>query len=111
MRKLFDYLWARPLLLLWLPPAFWAGNLVLGRAMSTTYPPVSLAVGRWAVAFAALLPFVAARAWRERALLKADWRIIVACGCSESRATMRLPMWACARAPAASVAFRIPRSP
>lgn len=51
-------LWDQPLLLLPLPPLFWAGNLVLGRALADTFPPVSLAVGRWLVALACLAPFV-----------------------------------------------------
>jgi len=42
-------LWDHPLLLLPLPPLFWAGNLVLGRALAGAFPPVSLAVGRWLV--------------------------------------------------------------
>ena len=105
MDKLFRYLWARPMLLLWLPPAFWAGNLVLGRAMSTSYPPVSLAVGRWAVAFVALAPFVAARAWRERDLLKADWAVIVACGVFGIAGYNAVAYVGLRTAPAASAAF------
>ena len=69
-------LWRRPGLLLWLPPAFWAGNLVLGRALAGDFPPVSLAVGRWLVAFVALAPFVAHQAWAERDLLCRHWRLV-----------------------------------
>ncbi|MCC7273413.1 MAG: DMT family transporter [Alphaproteobacteria bacterium] len=80
MAALLARLWERPALLLWLPPAFWAGNLVIGRALGAGFPPVSLAVGRWVVALAALAPFVAAAAWRQRALLVRHWRLVAACG-------------------------------
>jgi len=80
MRKALLALWAHPVWLLWLPPAFWAGNLVLGRALGPVFPPVSLAVGRWVVALAALAPFIGWQAWRERHLLARHWVLIAACG-------------------------------
>jgi drug/metabolite transporter (DMT)-like permease len=105
MRRLLMALWARPLWLLWLPPAFWAGNLVLGRALGPVFPPVSLAVGRWAVALAVLAPFVGRQAWRERALLARHWRLIAACGAFGIAGYNALGYLALQTVPATSVAF------
>lgn len=49
--------------------SFWAGNAVVGRALHTLIPPVSLAFWRWALASLLLLPF----AWRH---LRRDWPTI-----------------------------------
>ncbi|WP_186419673.1 DMT family transporter [Bosea sp. CS1GBMeth4] len=96
---------ARPLLLLWLPPLFWAGNLVLGRALGPSFPPVSLAVGRWLVALACLVPFVGRQLWQERALVRRHLRLIVACGAFGIAGYNALGYLALQTTPAASVAF------
>lgn len=49
------------LLILILPPLFWAGNFVIGRAVREDIPPIALSVGRWVIAFLVLLPFI----WRH----------------------------------------------
>lgn len=72
--------WRRPYLLLWLPPVFWAGNLVIGRGMAETWPPVSLAVGRWLVALLLLLPFTMKGLWRQRSLLLRQRWLVLLCG-------------------------------
>ncbi len=105
MHRALRILWDRPVWLLWLPPAFWAGNLVLGRALGPVFPPVSLAVGRWVVALAALAPFVGREAWRQRALLRRHWRLIVACGAFGIAGYNALGYVALQTVPAASVAF------
>ncbi|HEV7327002.1 MAG TPA: DMT family transporter [Bosea sp. (in: a-proteobacteria)] len=105
MSALLKGLWARPLLLLWLPPLFWAGNLVLGRALGASFPPVSLAVGRWLVALACLAPFVGQQVWRERALLRQHLALIIACGAFGIAGYNALGYLALRTTPAASVAF------
>lgn len=105
MSTLLKGLWRRPLLLLWLPPLFWAGNLVLGRALGPSFPPVSLAVGRWLVALACLAPFIGRQAWRERALLRQHLALIVACGAFGIAGYNALGYLALRTTPAASVAF------
>lgn len=105
IRKMLLALWARPVWLLWLPPAFWAGNLVLGRALGPVFPPVSLAVGRWVVALAVLTPFVWRQAWRERRLLATHWALISACGAFGIAGYNALGYVALQTVPAASVAF------
>jgi drug/metabolite transporter (DMT)-like permease len=64
-RSLFD----RPYLLLSLTSLFWAVNIVLGRFIAGTLPPVALSQIRWTGAGLIALPF----AWRHA---KADWPII-----------------------------------
>ncbi|MCP4563093.1 MAG: DMT family transporter [Bosea sp.] len=105
MSALLKGLWARPLLLLWLPPLFWAGNLVLGRALGPSFPPVSLAVGRWLVALACLAPLIGRQAWRERGLLRQHLALIVACGAFGIAGYNALGYLALRTTPAASVAF------
>lgn len=53
-------------LILVLPPLFWAGNFVVGRAIRDSIPAMTLSFGRWTVALVCLLPF----AWRA---LRRDW--------------------------------------
>ncbi|CAN5533300.1 DMT family transporter [soil metagenome] len=105
MRNALITLWARPVWLLWLPPAFWAGNLVLGRALGPVFPPVSLAVGRWLVAIIVLAPFVWRQALCERDLLAKHWALIVACGAFGIAGYNALGYLALQTVPAASVAF------
>lgn len=40
-----------------LPPLFWAGNFIVGRAMRDTVPPMALSFYRWLIALVCLLPF------------------------------------------------------
>lgn len=40
-----------------LPPLFWAGNFIVGRAMRDTVPPMALSFYRWVIALICLLPF------------------------------------------------------
>lgn len=40
-----------------MPPLFWAGNAVVGRAMAERIPPMTLSFWRWAIAFLVILPF------------------------------------------------------
>ncbi|HEY5794490.1 MAG TPA: DMT family transporter [Bosea sp. (in: a-proteobacteria)] len=105
MRPLLMALWARPVLLLWLPPLFWAGNLVLGRALGASFPPVSLAVGRWLVALCVLAPFVARRAFEQRHLLRRHALLVFGCGAFGIAGYNALGYLALQSVPAASVAF------
>ena len=98
-------LWAQPMLLLPLPPLFWAGNLVLGRALAGSFPPVSLAVGRWVVALACLLPFVLGAIGAQRGALIRARGLIFACGAFGIAGYNALGYFSLQSAPAASVAF------
>jgi drug/metabolite transporter (DMT)-like permease len=71
---------SRTAALLVLPPLFWAGNAVVGRALVGLVPPFALSFLRWALAALILGAFV----WRGlRAhwpALRARWRLIVVMG-------------------------------
>ncbi|HSI44882.1 MAG TPA: DMT family transporter [Methylophilus sp.] len=56
----------RILLLLLLPPLFWAGNFIAGRALNTAVPPVTLSFIRWSIALLCLLPFALQPFLRDR---------------------------------------------
>ena len=105
MIGLLKALWLRPALLLWLPPLFWAGNLVLGRALGPSFPPVSLAVARWLVALAVLAPFVARRTREQRHLLQRHAWLVLGCGAFGIAGYNALGYLALQTVPAASVAF------
>ncbi|MGZ8274725.1 MAG: DMT family transporter [Burkholderiaceae bacterium] len=64
--------------LLVLPPLFWAGNAVVGRALVGHFPPLALSFWRWALAFAVLLPFAARSIHQHRHALRTHWRILTA---------------------------------
>jgi len=74
------HLWRTPALTLPLPPLFWAGNLLIGRAFARQLPPFGLTWMRWSLALAILLPFVAPGLWRHRHALLARWWVLAACG-------------------------------
>jgi drug/metabolite transporter (DMT)-like permease len=74
---------AHPYLLLTLVALFWAGNVLLGRAISPAIPPITLNALRWTIAFGLLMPV----AWPQLAgkgpvvrehfielLLLVDWK-------------------------------------
>ena len=105
MAAWFQAVWRRPYLLLWLPPAFWAGNLVLGRGLAETMPPVTLAVGRWLVAVLLLLPFAAGGLWRQRALLWRQRWLVLLCGGFGIAGYNALAYVALRTVPAVNVAF------
>jgi drug/metabolite transporter (DMT)-like permease len=68
------------LLLLFVPPFLWSTNAILGKALSTTLPPVGWAFWRWAVATAVLLPFAGPALWAHRATVLRHWKLMLAYG-------------------------------
>ena len=63
-------------------PFLFAANLLVARwAESAAIPPLFLAFGRWALAFAILLPTAGPRLWALRGVLRANWpRILLLAG-------------------------------
>jgi len=72
-RSFFD----RPYLLLTLVSLFWAINIVLGRYIAGTIPPVILALARWGGAALILLPFVVGHIRRDWPALRARFKIMI----------------------------------
>ena len=70
-------LWGNPYLLLILATLFWAGNFVLSKAISTDVPPVTLAFGRWVLAFIFVLPFAYPHLRKDRSVLLRHWKILL----------------------------------
>lgn len=73
-RSFFD----RPYLLLTLVSLFWAINIVLGRYIAGTVPPIMLAQVRWGGAALILLPFVVHHIRRDWPALRTHLAIMIA---------------------------------
>lgn len=72
-------------LLLWVVPALWSSNYIIARLANGVIAPHALALGRWTLAFALMLPFV----WRELRTLpwQREWRQLLVLGATG--------MWIC----------------
>ncbi|MGE5547851.1 MAG: DMT family transporter [Solirubrobacterales bacterium] len=70
----------RWLLLLVLPPLFWAGNALVGRAVVGDIPPVALSFWRWVLAAIMILPFTATSLKLHAPVLRRHWVAVVALG-------------------------------
>ena len=70
---------ALPYLIIILPPLFWAGNFVVGRAVvSVQVSPITLSFWRWLLAFLILLPFIVKPLWQQRKIIQAHlWKIFI----------------------------------
>ncbi|MDD5105396.1 MAG: DMT family transporter [Desulfuromonadaceae bacterium] len=66
-----------PYILLILTTLFWAGNFVLGRAVNTVIPPITLSFWRWALAFLILLPFSIQHLISQRLLIRKSWKNLI----------------------------------
>ncbi len=83
-----------PATLLTLTSLFWAGNMVIGRAVAGAMSPIALAYWRWVIVIAMLAPFC----WREvvarRALLLRSWRIVLLLSVMSTGLYNALTYWA-----------------
>ncbi len=62
---------ALPYIIMVLPPLFWAGNFVVGRAVvSTQVAPITLSFWRWLLAMLILMPFVIKPMWQQRKIIQ-----------------------------------------
>lgn len=77
--------WAR--VLVWVVPAMWSSNYVIARLSADVIGAHLLAFGRWLLALALLLPFVARVLWRQRAALRTEWKQLLLLG--------SFGMWVC----------------
>lgn len=59
-----------PYLIMIAPPLLWAGNFVVGRAVSDQHAPIGLSFWRWFLASLLLLPFVVKPIWQQRQIIK-----------------------------------------
>jgi drug/metabolite transporter (DMT)-like permease len=66
-----------PYVLLVLATVIWGGNFVIGRAITSSLPPVSLSFLRWCTALIIFLPFTWKLLQKEWESVKAYWRIVL----------------------------------
>lgn len=65
-----------PYVIMILPPLFWAGNFIVGRAVSDQHAPLGLSFYRWFYATLIIAPFTIKSIWEQRELIKKYfWRI------------------------------------
>lgn len=76
MKKTF----ANPYVLLSLTALFWSGNMVVGRGITDSVPPITLAFWRWSLALLLILPFALPHLRAQWPTLKAAWRPVVILG-------------------------------
>jgi drug/metabolite transporter (DMT)-like permease len=66
--------------LLTLAPLFWAGNVIIGRAMRQDIPPVAMSFWRWTIAALILLPFTWRELWEQRRTVRQRLRVLALLG-------------------------------
>jgi drug/metabolite transporter (DMT)-like permease len=76
MQLLGDRLWRSAWPLLALANLFWAGNIVIGRAVAGLVPPVTLAYWRWTGAFMLAVGFAWPQLRRDWPTLRRSWRVL-----------------------------------
>ncbi|WP_022723853.1 DMT family transporter [Rhodopseudomonas sp. B29] len=76
-RSAFRWISDQPYLLLSLTSLFWAGNIVLGRAVAGHVPPVTLSCARWAGAFVLMLPLAWPHLRRDWPKLRSHWKLML----------------------------------
>lgn len=76
MKKTF----ANPYVLLSLTALFWSGNMVVGRGITDSVPPITLAFWRWSLALLLILPFALPHLRAQWPTLKAAWRPVLILG-------------------------------
>ncbi|PWC33662.1 EamA family transporter [Azospirillum sp. TSO35-2] len=74
--RLADQAW----LLMTLPPLFWAGNAVLGRAVAGSVPPIGLAFWRWCLGMLIVLPFAWPHLRHDLTPLLVRWKSVLLLG-------------------------------
>lgn len=74
--RLADQAW----LLMMLPPLFWAGNAVLGRAVAGSVPPIGLAFWRWFLGMLIVLPFAWPHLRHDITPILARWKSVLLLG-------------------------------
>jgi drug/metabolite transporter (DMT)-like permease len=74
-------------LLLWITPALWSSNYIIARAADGVIAPHALALGRWTLALALMLPFAGAALIGRFDVWRHEWKQLLVLGA--------LGMWIC----------------
>jgi len=62
--------------LLCLSALFWAGSVIVGRAVADEIPPMALNFWRWVLAFLCIAPFGLPALWKARDAFRQNWRLL-----------------------------------
>jgi drug/metabolite transporter (DMT)-like permease len=73
--------------------AFFAGNWVVGRALTGLVPPLAMSFWRWVIALVILLPFAWRHVQRDQADMIAGWRTVLSLGALGSSGFAVLSYW------------------
>lgn len=73
--------------LLWVVPALWSSNYIIARLSQGVIAPHALALGRWTLALALMLPFVARELLKDGQPWRREWRQLLVLGATG--------MWIC----------------
>lgn len=74
-------------LLLWVVPALWSSNYIIARLAHGVIAPHTLALGRWGLALALMLPFVGRELFKKGLPWQREWKQILMLGATG--------MWIC----------------
>jgi drug/metabolite transporter (DMT)-like permease len=65
-----------PYLIMIIPPLLWAGNFIVGKAVSDQHAPLGLSFWRWFLASILFVPFAARSMWEQRSVIRDSfWQI------------------------------------
>ncbi len=67
----------KPYFILLLPPLFWAGNFIAGRAIADQASPISLSFWRWALALLIILPFIIKPILQQWSIIKRNLGVLL----------------------------------
>lgn len=67
-------------ILLWVVPALWSSNYIIARLANGVIAPHALALGRWTLALALMLPFVARELLKDGQPWRREWRQLLVLG-------------------------------
>jgi len=65
-----------PYFVMIIPPLLWAGNFIVGKAVSDQHAPLGLSFWRWFLASMIFVPFAAKSMWEQRSIIRDTfWKI------------------------------------
>jgi drug/metabolite transporter (DMT)-like permease len=65
-----------PYFVMIIPPLLWAGNFIVGKAVSDQHAPLGLSFWRWFLASVIFVPFAARSMWEQRSIIRDTfWKI------------------------------------
>jgi drug/metabolite transporter (DMT)-like permease len=69
--------WNSPYVLLLVATCLWGGNFVVGKALVTEIPPLTLALIRWGIALLCITPIWGKMVWQRRRIYLDNWKTVL----------------------------------